>query len=111
MVGALSHRIRALVRTDRQKHNSFVQQARAKTILTFGYATTLFANDKDDPKVAINANAATAAQIQVPASIIEVLCVVIWILEDPLDFAINPHANVCIAPIVLAEKRMVLVGV
>jgi hypothetical protein len=91
------------MRTECQKHDCFVRQTRAKTIATFGNAATFFANDKDDAKVAINPNTPTAAQIQVTASIIEILGVVIRILKHSLNFAIHARAQIGIAPIVLAE--------
>jgi hypothetical protein len=52
-----------------QKNNRVIREILAETVFTLSDMATFFANHEDNPKIAVNADASTPAQIQFSADI------------------------------------------
>jgi len=54
-----------------QEYNCFIRQVVTKTVFTLGNVPAFFADNKDNPEISINADAAAAGQVQSAADIAE----------------------------------------
>jgi hypothetical protein len=93
----LFYRICFVVRADSQEYNCSVRQAVTKTVFALRDIFTLFADNKDNPKITVNAGTAAADQIQPAADIAKRLCVHIRVSKNSFDPAFNGFTDRCIA--------------
>jgi hypothetical protein len=85
----LFNRISPVMGTDGQEHNGLVGKIIAKTVLAFGHLAALFADNKYNTKVPVDARAAASGQVQFTGGVRQLLCIVVGVGQYPVDAAFD----------------------
>lgn len=82
-----------VVRADSQKNYSLIRQVVTKTVFTLGDIFTFLTDNKNNPKITVNADAAATGQVQPVTDIAECFRIHVRVFNNSLDPAADCFAN------------------